>query len=207
MKKLFAVLLILLMAVSASAQKPFVADADGLLTKTEAKELEASFAEYYDTYGFTLAVHTVESLGDKTPAAAAAAAYKKAGYTNDGALFLICEKEGQWYLYTSGLCALVISDEDLAQLGADILDDLQSDNYADAIRTFAETCAEPVCKELSNQEEAASKTQKENGRFVIFGMIGGLVVGFMLSILLTVIIALGAAVLFPIREEEREAQA
>ena len=90
-------------------------------------------------------------------------------------------------MYTSGLCALVISDEDLAQLGADILDDLQSDNYADAIRTFADTCAEPVCKELSNQEEAAAKTQKENSRFVIFGMIGGLVVGFLLSILLTVL--------------------
>ncbi len=186
MRKLFAVLLILVLAVSVSAQTPFVVDDGGLLNLTEAGELETLCAEYYDTYGFTVAAHTVETLGDQPAAAAAAKAYETAGYGNDGVLLLICENEGQWYIYTSGLCARLISDEDAAAIGEEILTDLQSDNYGKAMETFVKRCAEPVSKEMVNREQQSAKTQKTNNLYVVFGMVGGLVVGFMVALLFAV---------------------
>ena len=186
MRKLFAVLLIFALAVSVSAQTPFVVDDGGLLNLTEAGELEKLCADYYDTYGFTVAVHTVETLEEKPAAAVAAEVYEAAGYGNDGALLLICEYEGQWYIYTSGLCARLISDEELTVIGQEILDDLQSDNYGKAIETFAKRCAEPVSKEMVNREQQSTKTQKTNNLYVVFGMVGGLVVGFMVALLFAV---------------------
>ena len=186
MRKLLAVLLILALAVSVSAKTPFVVDKGGLLNKTEAESLESRCAELYDTYGFTVAAITVESLEGRPAASAAAKAYEDAGYGNDGALLLICEMEGQWYLYTSGLCARLIPDEDAAAIGSAILDDLQSDNYGKAIETFVKMCAEPMCQELDNRAVKAEQTQKANNLYVVFGMIGGLVVGFMVALLFAV---------------------
>lgn len=186
MRKLFAVLLIFVLAVSVSAQTPFVVDEGGLLNLTEAGELEKLCAEYYNTYGFTVAAHTVQSLGEKPAAAVAAKAYEAAGYSNDGALLLLCEYEGQWYIYTSGLCARLISDEDIASIGEAIVDDLQSDNYGKAVETFAKRCAESISEEMVNREQQSARTQKTNNLYVVFGMVGGLVVGFMVALLFAV---------------------
>ena len=128
MKRVFALLLVLLMAVSASAMKPHVVDNGALLSKTDVSALEEEFSQVYDDYGFTVAAVTVTSLEEKTAEKFAADLYRSSKYSNDGALLLICADEGEWYIYTSGLCAQEISDTDAEAIGTAMLDDLQADN-------------------------------------------------------------------------------
>lgn len=183
-KVVVCVLILLMLVVPVSAQTSFVADQSQLLTQEQASALDEKLIVYHTDYGFTVAVVTVDSLEAQTIDAYAKAHYAESGYDNDCALLLICENEGQWYIYTSGLCAAVISDSEVARIGDSLMDDLQTGNYAAAFQSFADQCAEPVCEELDAQAAEAERVQNSQKKLVFLGMIVGLFVGLVIAVLL-----------------------
>ena len=150
MRKVLAIILvILLLAVHVSANSIYVTDHARLLTSAETQTLEDSFNQYHVEYGFTVAVVTVDTLNGQSPAAYAATHYASSGYYNDGMMLLISERDGLWYLYTSGICTEAISDEMIEKLGSYIKEDLESGKYYDACKTFTKKCTNPVCEQIN----------------------------------------------------------
>jgi len=186
MKRIIALLLVLLMAVSASAMKPFVVDKAGLFSKEDVASLEEEFDKVYEDYGFTVAVVTRNTLEEKTGAAVAAEIYSSSKYSNDGALLLLCPKEAQWYIYTSGLCTQEVPDNELAAIGEAMLADLQEDNYLSAVRTFADRVVPPVRETVETQRANAEDRQTAMSWLVVLGLVAGLAAGILVVALLTI---------------------
>lgn len=178
MRKLLAcILALLLLAIPVSAQTSFVSDDSGLLTEAQADALNKTLIGYHNDYGISVAVVTTDSLNDMSAEDYAKAHYAESGYGNDCVFLLICENEGQWYIYTSGLCSEVLSESELSQIGASLMDDLQSGNYEAAFQSFAKLCADPVSAQVSANAASANALQHTQKKYVILGMLGGLLVG------------------------------
>ena len=178
MRKVLTVLLVLLMlTVSVSAKATYVTDHDRLLTSAETQNLEESFSQYHTEYGFTVALLTVDDLEGEDPADYASQYYKTAGYDNDGVMLLLSEHDGQWYVYTSGVCVEVITDEMLEKLGTIIKEDLDNGNYYDACKTFTKRCTGPVCEHINSFAVSNETIKRENRVFVFLGLGGGLLMG------------------------------
>lgn len=185
MKKLISLLLAaLLLAVTVSAQAPSVVDKEGLLSLTEAETLENSFNQYHEEFGFTVAAATAESFGELSAEEYARKCYANNGYDNDGILLLISEGEGQWYIYTSGICAQAISDSDAALIGEALTEDLVAGNYYNAFKTFAEKGTVPVCERLNADAVAADAERNELRIYMTIGLMGGLAVGVLVAVVL-----------------------
>ena len=178
MRKVLAIVLtVLMLAVSVSAQINYVEDDARLLTSAETQTLEENFAQYHNEYGFTVALVTVSSLDGQSAAEYASDYYQKAGLDNDGMLFLISERDGLWYLYTSGIAAEVITDEMIAKLETQMKENLESGKYYDACKTLVKKCTNPVCERI-NADALADKTlEREHRVFVLLGLGGGLLIG------------------------------
>ena len=185
MRKLFVCLLVLaLLVVPVSAQTSLVADELNLLTQDQSAALNERLVAYHNDYEVSIAVVTTDNLNGSTIEVYAQAYYDQSGFDNDCAILVICEAEGEWYLYTHGLCADMISNEELGRIGDLILDDLQAGAYYDAILTFVDMTAEPVCQQVAAlNAEILAKHQSKN-QTVVYGLVGGLVVGIAVAVLL-----------------------
>ena len=189
MKKIVSlVLVVALLVVSVGAQAPSVVDKEGLLSLTEAETLESSFNQYHEAFGFTVAAATAESFEGLTADAFARRCYEVNGYDHDGILLLISEGEGQWYLYTTGICAQVISESDAAQIGQSLVADMEAGNYYNAFKVFAEKCTEPVCQRLNEDAIREDATFNEHQSFLVIGLAGGMGMGILLAVMLWLVI-------------------
>jgi len=185
MRKIFASLLAALMlAVTVSAQAPFVEDTSGLLSPTAVEDLETQFSQLHEAYGFTVSVVTMPSLGGETAAQAAKNAYVTNGYGNDGIMLYICEDEGMWYIYTSGLCSQVLPDSLLTQVGETITKQMQAGNYYDAIQIFHQSTTRPIIDACNDNAAQTADVLSKNGRLLIWGLLGGLVAGIAIAVAL-----------------------
>ena len=185
MRKVLAILLaILLFAVQVQADSNYVTDNARLLTSAEAQTLEENFSRYHEEYGFTVALVTVSSLNEQSAASYASDCYRSAGYDNDGMLLLVSERDGLWYLYTSGIGAEVITDALITKLDGQIKSDLESGNYYNACKTFVKKCTNPVCEQLNAYAVSEKTMEREHRTFVLLGLGGGLLVGIAAVLLL-----------------------
>lgn len=186
MRKLLAIVLVLWMLLtSVSASTFYVTDNARLLTSAETQNLEDSFSQYHEEYGFSVAVVSVETLNGQNPASFASNHYQSSGYDNDGMLLLISERDGLWYLYTSGIAAEVITDEMIAKLSTLIKPDLESGKYYDACKTFTKKCTNPVCEQINANAVSDKTLEREHRTFVVLGLGGGLLIGIAAAMLLT----------------------
>lgn len=183
-KVVICILVMLMLVLPVSAQTSFVEDQSQLLNQEQKVALDEKLIAYHTDYGFSVAIATVDSLDGKSMEAYAKACYADGGYDNDCALLLICENEGQWYIYTSGLCATLVPDNQVAQIGASMMDDLQAGNYSDAFHYFADQFAAPVCEELTKQAAEAERVQSKQKTLVVLGMVCGLMVGCVIAVVL-----------------------
>jgi len=178
MRKIVTVLLaVLMLTLQVSAKSGYVTDHDRLLTSAETETLEDSFLQYHTEYGFTVAVLTVDGLEGKDPVNYASEYYRSAGYDNDGVMLLLSEQDGLWYVYTSGICAEVITEEMIEKLGTLIKEDLETGNYYNACKTFTKRCTGPVCEHLNSFAVSDETMKRENRVFVFLGLGGGLLMG------------------------------
>lgn len=185
MKKVIAIVLaVLMLAVTVSAQTNYVTDNARLLTSAEAQTLEDNFSQYHAEYGFSVAMVTVATLDGQSPAAYASVYYGSAGYDNDGMLLLISERDGLWYLYTSGISTEVITDDMIEKLDEQIKPDLESGKYYDACKTVVKKCTNPVCERINADAVSDQTLEREHRTFVFLGLAGGLLVGIAAVLLL-----------------------
>lgn len=185
MRKLFVCLLVLMMlTVTVSAQSSFVADELNLLTQDQSATLNERLTAYHNDYNVSVAVVTTDHLDGTSIEIYAQAYYDQSGFDNDCAILVICEAEGEWYIYTHGLCADMISNTELTQIGDLILDDLQAGAYYDAILTFVDMTAEPVCQQVADLNAEAAAVHRSKNQTVVYGLVGGLVVGIAVAVLL-----------------------
>ena len=185
MRKLCIWILVLLMlAVTVNAQTSFVQDDSKLLSQEQNAALNAQMLTYQTEFGVSIGLVTTDHLDGKTIETYADDYYQQSGYSNDCAILVICENEGQWYIYTHGLCATQVADADVAQIGAAMLDDLQTGAYYEAAQTFVQQVAEPVCQAVGELEAEDQELQNSRNRKVVFGLVGGLIVGVAVAVLL-----------------------
>ena len=140
MKRVWILLLVLMLAlaVPVSAAGNLVYDGENLLTDSEIRQLEAKFAEYPETYGFTPIVVTTDSFDGMTAEAYADNFYDTHSFPQDGILFLISFTEGEWYILTNGLCYENLGDATVREMGDELADILRQGNYLDAFLQFPE---------------------------------------------------------------------
>lgn len=178
MRKIFAGLLVMLMlAVTVSAQAPFVEDDCGLFSPSAADNLESQFGQLYEEYGFTVSVVTIPSMGKEAAKEAAGKAYQSNEYSNDGIMLYICPDEGVWYLYTSGLFSQAVPESLLSELGETVTEQLQAGNYYEAAQTVCQMTTKPVIDVINDSAAQAEQTRRENGKLLILGLLGGLAAG------------------------------
>ena len=186
MRKIFICLLIvMLLTVTVSAKTSLVDDSLNLLTQDQRATLSAQLNTYHNRYDVSVALVTTDSLDGKPIATYAKDYYEQSGYANDCAILVICEAEGLWYIYTHGLCADMITNEEASQIGEVILNDLQAGAYFDAAMTFVALTAEPVCQQVAAINAEIMEVQQSRQNAVIYGLAGGLAVGVAVSVLLS----------------------
>lgn len=191
MRRILVLLLALLvLAGSVSAQAPSVVDKEGLLKDSEIQTLETSFNQYHEEFAFTVAAATAESFGELTPELYARKVYMDNGYDPDGTLLLISEAQGCWYLYTSGICAQVISDSEAALIGSMLQEELEAGNYYDAFKLYGEKCTAPVCERINADAIAAASRHRTEKIYIALGLFVGLVAGLAVSGLLALLVKL-----------------
>ena len=149
MKKLFSVMLVLILVLSmtvsvSAATDQFVYDDAGLLTAEETASLTARLSQLSDTYDAQIVVATISSAQGNDVDAVLNHLYDNAGFgygeNLDGVLLLICMDPREYRILSNGYCAAAIDPADIDAIGSVIVNDLTDGNYADAFDTFAEKC-------------------------------------------------------------------
>ena len=107
MMVLLSLLLCVLFILPVSAAYPYLVDRADILTANEESALLAELTEISTEYGVTVAVVTVDSLGNQSAKASANDFYdKNYGATTDGVMLLLAMDEREYYIVTESFGAL-----------------------------------------------------------------------------------------------------
>lgn len=147
MKKLLALILALLvMTVTVCAETPLLVDNAGLLSYSEASNLETILDDYSTRYNLDIAVLT----SNGTEFGMSTRDYCEYFFENnygvgaelDGVIFYVNMSEREWQIATSGRAITALTDYGLEHIEDRMIDDLSDGYYYDAFKSFADTCAE-----------------------------------------------------------------
>lgn len=149
MKKLFLLLLVLVLVLPVSAAGNLVNDGEGLLTADEVSELETLYSEYAAYHGFAPILVTTDSFDGQSAQNYAADYYDSHGYPYDGILFLISLSEGEWYILTNGACYDRIPDWEAEMIGVELVDYLRAGEFYEAFALFPDLALDVYQQESS----------------------------------------------------------
>jgi len=159
-----------------------VDDAD-LLTAEEENQIRALLDEKSEDNAFDIVVVTVNSLEGESAEAYADDYFDYNGYgmgeTYDGALFLISMDEREWHISTCGYGIAAISDNDLYEMEDEIVPYLSAGEYAQAFVNFAWLCDTYVKEAV--EAGITMDDAESDGIGVIAGILGSIIVGFVLA--------------------------
>ena len=143
MKKLLAylltIVLILSMAVpafAADSDVPRVVDNADLLSSDEEASLNREIQQMQSELSLDIVIVTTYGTGSKTAQEYADDFYDNYGYgygsDNSGILLLLDMQAREWHMSTCGEAIQIFSDNDLDDLGEEIVDDLSGGDYYEA---------------------------------------------------------------------------
>lgn len=173
-KVLIFILAFALLAVPVSASGNLVSDGEGLLTASEAAELEALYAVNAE---FTPILVTTDSFDGSNAALYAADYYDDNGYPDDGILLLVSLTEGEWYILTNGACYEQITDDEAQHIGDTLVSYLRDGEYNEAFMLFPELAAEAFDNSTISLMGGVDGPQKNYGKTVAICMVVGLLIG------------------------------
>lgn len=135
-----------LMTITVCAETPRLVDNAGLLTPSEAADLEGILDGYSKEYDLDIAVLT--SYG--TEYGMSTRDYCEYYFENnygvgaelDGVILYINMSEREWQIATSGKAITALTDYGLEYIEGQMIDDLSDGYYYDAFKAFADSCAE-----------------------------------------------------------------
>lgn len=162
MKKLFLLLLVLVLVLPVSAAGNLVNDGEGLLTADQVSELETLYSEYAAYHGFTPILVTTDSFDGQDAQDYAGDYYDSHGYPYDGILFLVSLTEGEWYILTNGACHDRISDRNVEYMGEELVDNIRDGAYYEAFALF------PVLTDLYFGEASVSNYGGVDGPTAVY---------------------------------------
>lgn len=147
MKKLLAfILAVFVMTITVCAETPLLVDNAGLLSSSEASNLEAILNDYSTRYNLDIAVLT--SYG--TEYGMSTQDYCEYFFENnygvgaelDGVILYINMSEREWQIATSGKAITALTDYGLEYIENQMIDNLSDGYYYDAFKNFADSCAD-----------------------------------------------------------------
>ena len=184
MKKIYiALLLVLCITVSVSADQRQIIDQAGLLSSQEVEKLETMADSIVENTQMDVVIVTVDSLGGKTAQTYADDYFDYNGYgigsDHSGVLFLIAMDERQWAVSTCGAAIQALTDREIDDMMYDLTDYLTDGNYYSAFTGFLDT----VETEFSRYAEYGEMGDFSFENVIISLVIGAVVGGVALIIM------------------------
>ena len=194
-KKCIIVLLILtlwigvaLPASAAEADPARMVDDAGLLTESQARELEQLLDEISQRQGVDVVIITVPSIGGLEPKAAAKSAYRHYGYRSDGVVLLISMEAQDWAIQSMGGAEYMFTEAGRNYIADQVVYYLSDSNFAEAFRTFAQLSDDFVTQARTGEPYDAH-TLPEEPFDPLFWAVVSLVIGFVVALIITAIMA------------------
>lgn len=148
-KRLFSVILVLMLALSmavsvSAATDAFVYDEAGLLTEGARADLANRLSQLSDTYDAQIVVATIPSAEGNSVDAIVEYFYDSMGFgygeNHDGVLLLVCMEPREYRILSNGYCGTAINTGAIDDISDAIVNDLSDGDYADAFGGFADKC-------------------------------------------------------------------
>ena len=191
-KKCIIVLLILTLwivaAIPAAAVQPRLVDEAGLLTESQARELEQLLDEISQRQGVDVVVVTTNSVGNTAAEIAAGKIYNSYGYRNDGIILLIDMGRQEMGIRPRGGAVTMFTVAGQDYIADRVQDELHGGNYADACRLFATLCDDFVTQARTGEPYDADNLPEEPFD-PLFWAVVSLIVGLVAALIITAIMA------------------
>ena len=139
MKKRFFILLITLLMISAAVipvlakgittGKVYVTDESGKLSDSQLYSLNQTFGEISRKYGYDV-VGIITDGHSSTVSYAVYNYYKDSGYTDDGIILLIDDRDGEYNFRPFGTLEKTVNEDALDYIEDAILPHLENENYS-----------------------------------------------------------------------------
>lgn len=158
MKKLFSILLALLLCVSLTvpvlaADAPRLVDDAELLTSSQERSILAQLDEISETYQVDVIIVTVDSAGIYGPDWFVETYYDQHGYgfgpNRDGVMLLLAMEDRDYRILANGFGHQAVTNSEIYEIGDRIQPHLSDGDYADAFRMFAEACEYEINGEIN----------------------------------------------------------
>ena len=160
-RKLFTLMLILCLVagltLTAYAATNHLVDDAGLLTNTDAANLETKLSQISDRYNVDVVIVTVDSTDGKSPMDFADDYYDYNGYRTDGILLLVSMEDSDWWVSTTGYGITAITDAGLDYMSDRFTPYFSDGEFAEGFDAFANLCDEflahwPCCSVVCNRK-------------------------------------------------------
>ena len=140
MKRMLALLLILLCVALPALAEQRVFDEGNLLSAATESTLEAQIADIANQFQFDVVIVTVPHTNGMEPRYFAADFYDYGGFgrnaTHDGILFLIVSSTRQYYMLNTGVSEQIFTDSKLYDVEDQVVPYLRQNDYNGAAETF-----------------------------------------------------------------------
>lgn len=185
-KKLFSVLLAVVLILSLAVSVSAVSEADiydeaDLLTGEEETQLAQKLSEISKQFNAQIVIMTVPSAsGSVDVLVENVFDSMNMGYgdNRDGVLLLVCMDPREYRILSNGYAADAITLDCIDAIGKAIVSDLSDGNYADAFNTFAEHCTYYLDGYVNGYPFDAGKSLIVA---LIVGLVAGVVTAFILK--------------------------
>lgn len=176
-RKLFTLMLILCfvagLTLTAYASSNHLEDSAGLLTGTEAANLEAKLSQISDRHNVDIVIVTVDSTDGKSPMDFADDYYDYNGYRADGILLLVSMEESDWWVSTTGYGITAVTDAGLDYMSDQFVPYLSDEEFAQAFEKFADLCDEFITQAKTGDPYDSHNLPKES-----FSLVTNLLIAF-----------------------------
>ena len=164
-RKLFTLMLILCLvaglSLTAYASSNHLVDNAGLLTDTEAANLEAKLSQISDRHNVDIVIVAVDSIDGKSPMDFADDYYDYNGYRTDGILLLVSMDDSDWWVSTTGYGITAITDAGLDYMSDRFVPYLSDGEFAQAFEKFADLCDEFITQAKTGDPYDSHNLPKE----------------------------------------------
>lgn len=146
MKKLFAIILLLLLCLTVVtpvfAEALRLVDQADLLTDWQEESLCEQLDAISVKHGLDVVVVTADTLNGQSPRDYADDFFDYNGYSNDGILLLVSMEDRDWWISTAGYGITAFTDAGIEYLGDRFVPSLSDGDYAEAFDIYADVCDE-----------------------------------------------------------------
>lgn len=166
---------LLCVTFSALAKTPYLVDDEGILTASEAQNIDSALSEMSEKYGMDFVIVTSEDFDGKGSQDFADDFFDYGGYRKDGIILAMSHNLGDVFISTTGHGMAVFSDSDVDDIFDAILPYMADGEYAKSFSLFLSEC-----EGLVYEYENAPVTLEPflSAEQIVICVIIGIIIGF-----------------------------